>query len=112
MWKGELKRKDREWLNQRVVGSGHVHSLPKTFENLDVCYACPYNIERNPVVSGNFRNHVIETHPSIESLDISPYHTIIIEADITSTNKKGNGKISTESSRVRSNIELSLPVEM
>ena len=91
MWKGELKRKDREWLNQRVVGSGHVHSLPKTFENLDVCYACPYNIERNSIVAGNFRNHVIETHPSIESSDIPPYHTIIIEADITSTNKKGNG---------------------
>ena len=34
-------------------------------------------------------NHVIETHPTIESLDKPPYHTIIIEANIKSTNKMG-----------------------
>ena len=68
MWKGELTKRDREWLNERVVGSRHLPSLPKTFENRDACYACPYNKERNSVVAGNFRNHVIETHPNIGSL--------------------------------------------
>ena len=91
MWKGELTKKDREWLNERVVGSRHVHSLPKTFGNLDACYACPYNKEQNSVVAGNFRNHVIETHPTIESLSDPPHHTIIIEDDIKSTNKTGTG---------------------
>ena len=68
MWKGELTNKDREWLNERVVGLGHVHSLLKTFGDLDTCYTFPYKKEQNSVVTGNFRNHVIETHPTIESL--------------------------------------------
>ena len=90
MWKGELTKRDRKWLNERVVGSRHLPSLPKTFENRDVCYACPYNKERNSVVAGNFRNHIIETHPAIESLHDPPSHTVIIEADIKSTNKTGS----------------------
>ena len=80
---------DRKWLNKRVVGSGLVDSLPKNCGDLNACHACPYNKERNSITAGNFMNHIIQTHPTIDSLADPPSHTIIVEADIKSTNKTG-----------------------
>ena len=85
MWLNDLTKKDRKWLNERVVGSDLVPNLPDEFPGLDAVFACPTNIERNSISAGNFKRHVLNTHPSVHSLDEPPNHTLIIEANIRSS---------------------------
>ena len=91
MWAGELSMDDRKWLNERVIGSEQVPVLPDEFTGLDAVFACPKNTERNSISAGNFKRHVLDTHPSIHSLNAPPDHTIIIEANINSTIGRKNG---------------------
>ena len=88
MWKGELTLRDRERINTRVIGQNGI-DLPSSFEG-DACYACPTNKERNSISAGNFKKHIIATHPSIESNELPPAHTIVIEADIRSSLSKNS----------------------
>ena len=85
MWKDDLPRKWRIWLNNnRLVGPNL--QLPKTFpSNKEVSYAAPYNKDRNAISAGNFRNHILATHPPFLSNEQPPKHTIVIEANIKST---------------------------
>ena len=54
----------------------------------DFCYACPTNKERNAIHAAIFQKHITAIHPSITSNEIPPKHTLIIEANITSSISK------------------------
>jgi hypothetical protein len=51
----------------------------------DTCYACTRNKERISIQASIFKKHTQATHPPINSNEDPPEHTIIIEADITSS---------------------------
>jgi hypothetical protein len=51
----------------------------------DTCYACPTNKQRNSIQASIFKKHILAAHPSINSNVNPPEHTIIIEADISSS---------------------------
>ncbi len=89
MWMKDISRKDRIWLNTRVV-TNEGFTLPKAeeFGIKDVVYATPYNKERNSITAGNFKDHIEQTHPSIDDIDDPPSHTIIIEAEMLSAAPK------------------------
>jgi hypothetical protein len=60
----------------------------------DACYACPTNKERNSIQKALFQKHINTTHPSITSNEVPPNHTLIIEANISSSvSKKSKHKI-------------------
>ena len=86
-WRGDLTEDDRKLLNTRVVGRKNGLKLPTTFDG-SVVYACAMNKERNAYQAGIFRDHIIHTHPPVDSPDLPPNHTIIIEAVI----QKSTGK--------------------
>ena len=95
MWRGDLTIKDRKWLNTRVVGysdpkkEAEPVTIPRSFEGQDACYACGTNEERNAINLGNFKQHILETHPDYFERGLNPpSHTIIIEASIQSCDKK------------------------
>ena len=90
MWAGDLSSKDRELLNERVIGSEQVPVLPDEFPGQDAVFACPKNTERNALSAGNFKRHVLQTHPSVHSLNEPPNHTIIVEANIKSSSGRKN----------------------
>ena len=54
-------------------------------------YACPKNTERNSISAGNFKRHVLNTHPSVHGSSEPPKHTLIFEASIQSANGRKNG---------------------
>ena len=86
MWQCDLSKRHRKLFNTRIVGRNGL-KLPSTFEG-DACYACPSNRERNAISAGNFRRHVLNTHPPFVSQVLPPKHTIVVEADIRSTKNK------------------------
>jgi hypothetical protein len=51
----------------------------------DTCYACPRNKDHNSIQVSSFKKHIQATHPPFKSNKNPPEHTIIIEADITSS---------------------------
>ena len=64
--------------------------LPKKF-NCDACYACPSNRERNLISAGNFRQHILDTHPLYDTDKSPTEHTIVVEAEICSANNELKG---------------------
>lgn len=99
MWKGEMTEDDIRLLNTRVVGQ-HGVVLPEHSHDADTCYACPFNLQRNATSAGIFREHLHSgLFPTIDSEDLPPEHTIIVEADIHSCSSNGN-KEKTRVSRV------------
>jgi hypothetical protein len=89
MWSGDLTKKDRERINTRVIGRNGVQ-LDKNPTG-DAAYACCSNKERNSISSGNFRNQILATHPSVGEDEMPPPQTIVIEAAIRSSiSKKAN----------------------
>ena len=74
-----------------MIGSEQVPFLPDEFTGLDAVFACPKNTELNSIFAGNFKRHILETHPSVHSLDDPPNHTLIIEANIKSSIGRKNG---------------------
>jgi hypothetical protein len=86
LWRDDLTREDREKINTRVVGQNGV-TLPPTFDR-DVVYACATNKERNAIQAGIFRDHILSTHPKVNSPELPPDHTIIIEAVVQSSKSK------------------------
>ena len=63
MWEGDLSNANRERLNERVIGSEQVPVLPNEFTGLDAVFAFPKNTECNAISAGNFKQHVLNTHP-------------------------------------------------
>ncbi len=90
-WRGELSQRDRNLINKRLVTRPDV-DLPFSFQtDLDWSYACPTNKERNAISAGVFKNHILKTHPPINSASLPPDHTVVIEGDFqTSTKNKSS----------------------
>jgi hypothetical protein len=60
----------------------------------DACYACPTNKECNSIQKALFQKHINTTHPRKTSNKLPPNHTLIIEANISSSvSKKSQHKI-------------------
>ena len=91
MWVGDFSKNDRKWLNERVVGSEQVPILPPEFTGLDAVFASNKNTEHNSISAGNLNRNILETHPSVHSLDNPPNHTLIVEANIKSSIGRKNG---------------------
>jgi len=89
--KGEDTIEDRLEINKRVVGSSSSLMLPQ--EDLDISYACATNKQRNGVIAASFKKHIMQTHPDITDKDSRPPdHTLMIEATISISGKKGRGR--------------------
>ena len=70
------------------------HLILSRYFKGDACYACPTNKERNSIQKAIFQQHIHTTHPSITSNEMPPDHTLIIEANISSSvSKKARHKI-------------------
>jgi hypothetical protein len=89
---------DREEINKRVMSSATGNSTPS--EDPNACYACATNKERNGVTAGTFRNHLLNTHPTVDSEDEPPNHTLMIEATI----RKGEGSSTKKGAKVSQSI--------
>ena len=96
---GSLTQEDIDVLNSRVLGANGV-KLPKSLPG-DTCYATPTNKERNSISAGMFDQHVRETHPRILRSELPPKHTLIIEADMTTSGRYGTRKGISRSMRNR-----------
>jgi hypothetical protein len=68
LWRDDLTQEDREKINTRVVGQNGV-TLPPSFDG-DVVYACATNKERNAIQAGIFRDHILSTHPTVNSPEL------------------------------------------
>jgi hypothetical protein len=62
------------------------------FISKETFYACPTNKERNSIQAAIFQKHIEATHPSITSNEMPPDHTLIIEANITSSQAKNSNQ--------------------
>jgi len=87
LWRDDLTQEDRKKINTRVIGGQDGVTLPSTFDE-DVVYATSTNKERNAIQAGIFCDHILSTHPTINSADLPPDHTLIIEAVIQSSKSK------------------------
>ena len=85
---GDLTKEDIAWINTRVIGRNGL-TLPKSLDG-NACYACPRTMQRHTVSTVIWDGHVDATHPSKESTNLPPGHTIIIEADITPTTRSSH----------------------
>ena len=99
-WLGKLTEEDIDTLNSRLVGQNGV-GLPEDSPDADTRYACPFNKQQNAASAGIFQDHLLSGEfPTIDSDDLPPEHTIIIEADIQSSSTEG----STDKTRVSQDI--------
>ena len=85
MWKGTFTRSDCDRINERMMSEKL--SLPDISVDSDIAYACSYNSERVALQAALFQKH-IENFPSIDSNEMPPEHTVIVEAKITDPPKR------------------------
>ena len=91
-------------LNSRLVGQNGV-CVPKDGPDADIRYACPFNKQRNAASAGIFKDHILSGEfPTIDSDELPPEHTVIIEADIHSTSTESSGGITQVSQDIRDRI--------
>eukprot|EP00985_Skeletonema_marinoi_P016493 scaffold8885_cov170-Skeletonema_marinoi.AAC.3 len=83
---GEDTLADREEINKRVINPKNGIVPPSDDPNIS--YACGTNKQRNGVIAGHFQQHILSTHPDVDSDEDPPDHTLMIEASFTSSNKK------------------------
>ena len=99
LWHGELTEEDIVLINTRVVGTNGL-ILPQDTTDVDTCYTCPFNKQRNAISGGVFQQHLRSgLFPTVDSNKLPPDHTIIIEADIqssTSDSNSGSTRVSRE----------------
>lgn len=84
---GETTMNDRKEINKRVINKKTGVIPPEDEQNL--CYACPTNKERNGVAAGTSQQNILATHPEINSDELPPYHTLMVEAKIQKGGAKG-----------------------
>ena len=84
---GTDTREDREKINTRVIGASSDNGVQLPTDP-DACYACPTNKERNGITAGTFKKHILATHPTVDSDELPPDHTLMIEASIRRKRRK------------------------
>jgi hypothetical protein len=82
---GEDTVEDREEINKRVIDPKNGITPPSDDPN--IAYACGTNKQRNGVIAGHFQQHILNTHPDINSNENPPDHTLMIEASFKSSKK-------------------------
>ena len=89
-----MTEEDIALINTRVVGKNEL-TLPQDTTDANTCYAFPFNKQRNAISGGVFQQHLCSgLFPTIDSNELPPDHTIIIEAGIQSSTSDSNlGKI-------------------
>ena len=103
-WLGKLTEEDIDTLNSRLVGQNGV-CVPKDGPDADIRYACPFNKQRNAASAGIFKDHILSGEfPTIDSDELPPEHTVIIEADIHSTSTESSGGKTRVSQDIRDRI--------
>ena len=74
--------------------------LPPDTTYADTCYACAKHKQRNAISASIFQKHLHSgLFPTVESDELPPDHTVIIEADIqssTSDDESGMTRVSLE----------------
>ncbi len=70
-WCGNLTHKDRITINKQFIKRTDVE-LPKNIHHALDCYACPTNREHKAISAGVFKQHVLNTHPSVNSTNDLP----------------------------------------
>jgi hypothetical protein len=85
MWKGTFTQSDCDRINERMLGFDQ--KLPSIKEDSDIAYACAVNLERVGLHAALFKKH-IENFPMVESSELPPEDTVIIEANITNAPKR------------------------
>ena len=84
MWEKDLPRSCQSTLNRtRIVGKNGL-KLPSPLPD-NSAYAIVLNRERNAILAANFKRHILTTHPTIDSDELPPCHTIVIQAEIRSS---------------------------
>ena len=99
LWQGELTEEDITLINTQVIGTNGL-VLPQDTTYTDTYCACAKNKQRNATSASIFQKHLRSgLFPTVESDELSPDHTIIVEADIqssTSDDKSGITRVSRE----------------
>ena len=85
-------RRLRHCLPSARLRSRKAASLPSVKRHcycfvVDIAYACWKNSERVSIHASVFQNH-IKDFPSVDSSDLPPEHTIVVEADIRKAPKR------------------------
>ena len=78
---GQDTEDDRLRINSRVVCADNGVEL--LVGNTDACYICPTNKEQNIITAGVFMNHILATHPTVDSNELSPNNTLLVEGFFT-----------------------------
>jgi hypothetical protein len=77
---GQDTMEDSMKINTQLVGTNGLQ-LPNT---QDTCFACcPTNKQRNAITAAIFKNHILDTHPDVDSDKLPPDHTLMVEAHMT-----------------------------
>ena len=94
VWKGEVTYADIDKLNTRFTGQNRV-TLPADTTYADTFHACPFNMQRNSTLAGILQHHLWSgLCPSVDSNELLPKHSIIVEGDIHSSSSIGStGKL-------------------
>ena len=87
---GETTLADREEINMRVINPKNGIVPPSDEPNIS--YACGTNKQRNGVIAGHFQQHILSTHPDVDSDEDPPGHTLMIEASFTSSKEASTGE--------------------
>ena len=82
MWSGKFSKDDCDIINERVRVA-----LPDLDIDDDIAYACHTNAERTAIHASTFQQH-IAGFPSVESNELPPQHTLIVEADLMRAPKR------------------------
>ncbi len=85
MWDGLFTKEDCNAINERLIGQEV--QLPEIQQDDDIAYACWKNSERVSIHASVFQKH-INDFPSVDSSDLPPEHTIVVEADIRKAPKR------------------------
>jgi len=86
MWKGTYSEEDINKINERLIGRTQL-PIPETNPYTDITYACWSNMDRNAVHAASFMDH-IRNFPSVDSDELPPDHTVIVEAEISEAPKQ------------------------
>ena len=87
-WSDDLSIPDRKYVNERDWRT-HKLTLPDNIFDLNYAFACAVNAERCSIHGVQFRRHVKNTLPLVETDHEPPTHTVIIEANIHATGTSG-----------------------
>ena len=108
MWLGNFSKDDCDVINSRVIGAtvrngdvsmeytessenmesnGSRVTLPYLDVDDDIAYACHTNAEKTSIHASTFQHHIAK-FPSVESNELPPHHTLIVEADLMRAPKR------------------------